>query len=234
MGILFLLTFKNKPNILYFANANSDKSYRFVLIADLALVKYITKYYSKQLGNLKKEVKMDEKFRHLIEIGAGEFEHADGSLINHLEGTKCLLKAWKASEVLQNAGLYHAAYGRLNFKNMFDLSHRKEVAGVIGHDEENIVYHYCTCDKNLFFAQFGQVDLPVFYNRITTKKSVVSNELLQQLCELNAANKTELAINDPVFVTRYSSELADLFSRMHAYLSSSAKRKIQHVFTSHS
>ena len=177
---------------------------------------------------------MDEKFRHLIELGAGEFERADGALITHLEGTRCLLKAWKASEVLQNAGLYHAAYRALSFKNIIDLSQRKEVAGIIGRDAEHIVYHYCACDNNLFSAQFGNVDFPVFYDRITTKKTVISNELLQQLCELDAAKKTELAINNPVFFTQYRSELADLFSRMEVYLSSNAKRKIQHVFTSQS
>ena len=58
---------------------------------------------------------MDEKFRQLIELGAGEFEHVDGLLIAHLEGTRCLLKAWNASEPLQEAGLYHAAYGTSAF-----------------------------------------------------------------------------------------------------------------------
>jgi hypothetical protein len=178
---------------------------------------------------------MDERFRQLIELGAGEFEHANSLLIAHLEGTRCLLKAWKASDVVQDAGLYLAAYGTSNFeKKIFELSHRKEVADVIGNDAENIIYHYCACDKTLFFAQFGQVDLPVFYNRITNKMSTVSSELLQQLCELYAANKTERAINDPGFLTQHGSELVDLFSRMQLFLSFRAQRKIQHVFASQS
>ena len=52
---------------------------------------------------------------------------------------------------------------------------------VIGSDAENIVYHYCACDRDTFFTQFGRVDKPVFYDRITTKQSVLSFELLQQL-----------------------------------------------------
>ena len=89
---------------------------------------------------------MDERFRQLIELGAGEFEHANSLLIAHLEGTRCLLKAWNASDVVQDAGLYLAAYVTSNFeKKIFELSHRKEVADVIGNDAENIIYHYCAC-----------------------------------------------------------------------------------------
>ena len=177
---------------------------------------------------------MDEKFRQLIELGAGEFEHVDGSLIAHLEGTMCLLKAWNASEVLQDAGLYHAAYGTSAFvQNLFELSQRQEVAVVIGSEAENIVYHYCACDRDAFFAQFGQVEKPEFYDRITAKKSTVSFELLQQLCELTAANETEIAINNPDFVAQHGSGLVDLFSRMQTFLSATAQRKIRHVFASH-
>jgi hypothetical protein len=183
---------------------------------------------------LKKGLKMDEKFRQLIELGAGEFEHVDSSLIAHLEGTRCLLKAWNASEVLQDAGLYHAAYGTSAFEqNLFELSQRNEVAIVIGDNAENIVYHYCACDRDTFFAQFGLVDKPMFYDRITTKKSEVSFELLQQLCELTAANETEIAINNQEFVAQHGVRLVDLFGRMQQFLSSSAQRKIQHVFASH-
>jgi hypothetical protein len=176
---------------------------------------------------------MHQKFRQLIELGAGEFEHVDGSLIAHLEGTMCLLKAWNASPVLQNAGLYHAAYGTSAFEqNVFQLSQREEVAVVIGCDAENIVYHYCACDRDAFYAQFGQVDIPVFYDRITTEKSTVSLELLQQLCELTAANEIEIAINNPNFIAQHGPGLVDLFSRMKSFLSPSAQRKIQHFFIS--
>jgi hypothetical protein len=175
---------------------------------------------------------MDKKFRRLIELGAGEFEHVDGSLIAHLEGTRCLLKEWNASSVLQDAGLYHAAYGTSAFvQHLFELAQRKEVATVIGNEAENIVYHYCACDRDAFFTQFGKVDKPIFYNRITTEKSAISSELLQQLCELSAANETEIAINNPDFVVQHGNELVDLFSRMKGFLSLSAQRKIQHVFT---
>lgn len=177
---------------------------------------------------------MDEKFRRLIEVGAGEFEHVDGSLIAHLEGTRCLLKEWNASDVLQEAGLYHAAYGTSAFaQSLFGRCQREEVAAIIGNEAENIVYHYCACDREAFFIQFGQVDKPLFYDRITNEKSNVSGELLQQLCELTAANETEIAINNPDFVAQHRDGLKDLFERMQTFLSASAQRKIRHVFASH-
>jgi hypothetical protein len=176
---------------------------------------------------------MDEKFRQLIELGAGEFEHVNGALISHLEGTRCLLKEWNASDVLQNAGLYHAVYGTSSFvQHLFELAQREEVAVVIGSHAENIIYHYSACDRDTFYAQFGLVDQPAYYNRITTEKLTISNELLQQLCELTAANEIEIAINNPDFVTQHGSGLMDLFSRMQKFLSAGAQRKIQHVFAS--
>jgi hypothetical protein len=174
---------------------------------------------------------MDEKFRQLIELGAGEFEHVDGSLIAHLEGTMCLLKAWNSSKLLQDAGLYHAAYGTSAFEqNLFELSQRQDVAAIIGSEAECIVYHYCACDRDTFFAQFGTVEKPVFYDRITAQTSALSKELLQQLCELTAANETEIAINNPEFVNQHGAGLVDLFRRMQDFLSPAAQRKIQHVF----
>lgn len=174
---------------------------------------------------------MDEKFRRLIELGAGEFEHVDGPLIAHLEGTRCLLKEWHASDVLQEAGLYHAAYGTTAFSHqLFDLSQRKDVAAIIGEQAENIVYHYCACDRESFFAQFGQASSPIFYDRITQSTSVIPDTLVCQLCEITAANETEIATSNPDFLNEHGAELLVLFTRMQDFLSPAAQRKVQHVF----
>jgi hypothetical protein len=176
---------------------------------------------------------MDEKFRQLIELGAGEFEQLNVSVIPHLEGTRCLLKAWNASEILQQAGLYHAAYSNsASGQNIFELSQRAEVAVVIGTEVENIIYHYFACDRDAFYSQFGLTDNPIFYDWVTSKQTAISFELVRQLCELTAANAADLAINNPDFVANNSTKLADLFSRMQGFLSDSAKRKIEYVFAS--
>ena len=174
--------------------------------------------------------KMDKKFQKLIELGAGEFEHVDGSLIAHLEGTRCLLKGWGASIELQDAGLYHAAYGTSAFEpSLLDMTAREQVQRIIGSEAENIVYHYCACDRNVFFAQFGQVNKPEFCNRLTKQKTPLSLILLQQLCELTAANEIDIAINNPNFINQHGTGLLDLFTRMAPFLSANAKRKIQFV-----
>lgn len=37
---------------------------------------------------------MSDKFQALAKLGAGDFDHLDGSLIEHLNGTKDLLQQW--------------------------------------------------------------------------------------------------------------------------------------------
>ena len=174
---------------------------------------------------------MDKKFQKLIELGAGEFEHVDGSLIAHLEGTRCLLKGWGASIELQDAGLYHAAYGTSAFEpSLLDMTAREQVQRIIGSEAENIVYHYCACDRNVFFAQFGHSDNPEFCNRFTKQKTPLSLILLQQLCELTAANEIDIALNNPNFIAQHGVELLDLFTRMESFLTSNAIQKVRYVF----
>lgn len=43
---------------------------------------------------------MDTKFKQLSELGAGDFAHINGNLIDHLRGTEDLLYSWSASKVL--------------------------------------------------------------------------------------------------------------------------------------
>lgn len=174
---------------------------------------------------------MDIKYRKLIELGAGEFEHIKASLIEHLEGTRCLLKSWSASEVLQDAGLYHAAYGTDSFDtNLFDLSKRKDVADIVGVEAETIIYHYCACDRTPFFAQFGQTDEPIFYDRYSSTSYNVKPHLLAELCELTAANEVDIAMLNAEFIQSYGEGLADLFLRMQPFLSAAAMRKVKQVF----
>lgn len=175
---------------------------------------------------------MDEKFRKLIELGAGDFEQADAELIAHLEGTCCLLKEWHAPVELQHAGLYHVAYGTsLTADSLFEISQRQEVVAVIGEKPENIVYHYFACQKTAFFSQFGKIKQPKFYDRLTNKPSDISLELLTQLCELIAAKEIDLAIYNPEYAAKHAKRLIEFFSRMQEFLSLSARRKIDYVFT---
>jgi len=83
---------------------------------------------------------LDEKFQALADLGAGDFEHLDGPLIEHLRGTRALLRQWGARAELQDAGLYHAAYGTAGFsQNLVSLDQRGRIAAIIGDSAEAIV-----------------------------------------------------------------------------------------------
>ena len=147
-----------------------------------------------------KVLSMDKKFKQLSELGAGDFEHIDGVLIDHLVGTQALLKKWNASPILQDAGLYHAAYGTAGFsKNLVSLEQRDMISGIIGKKAEEIVYLYCSCDREYFWPQFSHIDNPVFRNRFTDQQYQLSQRQLLDFCELTAANELEIANNSQEF-----------------------------------
>jgi hypothetical protein len=174
---------------------------------------------------------MDDKFRKLSELGAGDFEHLDGSLIEHLKGTRRLLDEWSASTALKDAGLYHAAYGTAGFdESLVSTNQRHEISQIIGSEAEEIVYQYCACDRKYFFAQIGGSNSALFNNRFTGESYQLSANILMQFCELTAANETEIAIDNPIFITDHGKGLNKLFIKMSPYLSEAAKAKAAIVF----
>lgn len=176
---------------------------------------------------------MSDKFQLLAELGAGEFEHLDGSLIEHLSGTKVLLQQWGATRELQDAGLCHAAYGTDGFKqNLVSTEQRDKITAVIGEEAEEIVYQYCACDRKSFFSRVGKETEPEFTNRFTDGSYHLSNQMLRDFCELTAANEMEIAIDNPEFVKLHGEGLCQLFKNMTPYLSSSAQKMAAEVFGS--
>ncbi|HCZ9276738.1 TPA: hypothetical protein O4G40_003229 [Vibrio alginolyticus] len=138
-----------------------------------------------------------DKFGMLQELGAGDFKHLNGSLEVHLKGTEQVLINWGSSELLQIAGLFHAAYGTADFdENMVSLSQRQEIARIIGNDEEALVYLYCSCDRKYVFPQFGKVLEIQFKDRFTGS----------------------------TFKLKYGAELFELFQGMDSYLSTEARK----------
>ncbi len=173
---------------------------------------------------------MDVKFKKLAELGVEEFEHIDGSLLEHLNNTKALLQQWEAPSDLQDAGLYHAVYGTDGFDEiMVSIKRRNEVADIIGKSAEEIVYQYCACDRKHFFANVGD-DEPKFINRFSKESYYLTLEMLKDFCELTAANEIEIAIDNPAFLAEHGSGLLSIFSKMSPYLSLKAQAKVMEVF----
>lgn len=171
---------------------------------------------------------MDENFLRLQALGAGDFEHLNGSLIEHLQGTQHLLQDWNASSVLQNAGLYHAAYGTAGFdEKLLSLDKRHEIAEIIGKDAEELVYIYCACDRDIFFPQFYTNTQVIYTNRFTQEKYILPSKLLRDFCELTAANELELASTSGDFLKAYGTTLYQLFTHMRPYLTEKAWKHAQ-------
>lgn len=177
------------------------------------------------------ENQMNDKFQALAELGAGDFEHLDGSLIEHLNGTKKLLQHWGASSVLQDAGLYHAVYGTAGFdQHLVSTDQRSKIASIIGDAAEAIAYQYCACDRKSFFPMFSTHQTPLFSNRFTGEYYYLPADTLRDFCELTAANETEIAIDNDEFIKQYGQGLCGLFTNMAPYLSTFARRKTAKVF----
>jgi Domain of unknown function (DUF6817) len=176
---------------------------------------------------------VNEKFLKLSELGAGDFDHIDGNLIDHLQGTQNLLKEWSASSILQDAGLYHAAYGTAGFnESLVAVEKRDEISKVIGHEAENIVYLYCACDRDFFWPQIGLVSNPIFKNRFTGNTSQLTSRQLHEFCELTVANEIEIAIDNPSFITQYGQSLYTTFLNMSGFITKPANAAVQSVLGS--
>ena len=173
---------------------------------------------------------MDEKFKQLSELGAADFAHINGSLIDHLKGTKDLLCSWSASQVLQDAGLYHAAYGTAGFEEqMVAADQREKIAQIIGPNAEEIVYQYCACDRDYYWPQLGLIEYPKFRNRFTLETYQLELQAVKDFCELTVANELEIAMGSVDFVTQHGRGLLKLFTRMAPLLSPSANRAATRV-----
>ncbi len=135
-----------------------------------------------------------------------------------------VLKSWGSSELLQMAGLFHAAYGTAGFdEQMVSLNQRQEIARVIGEDEEALVYLYCSCDRDFVLPQFGKTEDIQFKDRFNGFLLPLDESKAKLFCELTVANELELVFANEEFKGKYGAELLELFQGMDNYLSSEAR-----------
>ena len=175
---------------------------------------------------------MNLKFEELKKLGAGEFEHLNGSLIEHLDATYNLLKEWGASEWLCDAGLYHAAYGTDGFdSSVVELSHRNMIARIIGQSAEEIVYLYCACDRSFVFSDFNAGEPINFRNRFTMREFSLTNEQAMNFCELTVANELELVLASDEFKQKHGRGLFDLFTKMAPLLGEVANKSVNDLLS---
>ena len=169
---------------------------------------------------------MNEKFRQLAKLGAADFQHLNGSLIEHLKGTRYLLASWSAPQTLQDAGLYHAAYGTAGFsQQMVSVKQRSRIAAIIGSSAEKIVYQYCACDRDYFWPKLSLENNPYFRNRFNGEIYKLDTQMLKDFCELTVANELEIESKQPGLIT-FGGELHKLFLAMRPLLSPAANNSV--------
>ena len=174
---------------------------------------------------------MDFKLQKLKEFGAGGFEHVDGTLWDHLLGTRDILADWGASTMLQDAGLFHACYSTAGFgEQLVELEQRNRIIEVIGEQAENIVYHYCACDRELFYPRFSETTTPKFTNRFNGEDYFLDDALLKDFCELTVANEIEIAVGNDKFIGKHGASRYRIYKAMSGYLSNSAINRVEKIF----
>jgi len=174
---------------------------------------------------------MNQKINKLTELGAGNFDHIDGTLMQHLVGTRDILTSWGASAQLQDAGLFHASYSTAGFRNrLVALDQRQQITDLIGKDAEKIVYEYCACDREVLYPRLGINSDPKFANRFTGEEYYLDPVLLKSFCELTVANEVEIAIGNPGFVQKHGAARHKIYRNMSTLLSEPAKAAIESVF----
>lgn len=133
----------------------------------------------------------------LLVLGADDSDHVNGSLLSHLKGTHALLSDWGNRDALCVAGLYHAVYATHGFHQaLVDVDDRDALRAQIGTDAENIVYHFCACDRDDFYPRIGREPMPAFRDRFTETTFALPEPLLRDLLELTMANEAEIAIRE--------------------------------------
>ena len=167
-----------------------------------------------------------DKFTLLKNLGAGDFKHLNGDLETHLTATQRILANWGASENLQTAGLFHAAYGTAGFDdNMVSLEQRQSIAEVIGEEAEALVYLYCACDRKYVFDRLkhASTQQPIaFRDRFSGAECQLTQAQAQSFCELTVANELELVISSETFKQKHGKALLNLFETMNQYLTTMA------------
>lgn len=162
-------------------------------------------------------------FAELQAMDAGEFEHLNGTLATHLQGTEALLRAWNAREALCIAGLYHAAYGTDGFNPaLTGLEGRQRISDMIGSESEALVYLYGACNRAEFYPRIGTDAQLVFCDRFRNSEYAISLRQLEDLCELILANELEIASGSAAFRARHGASLSRLFERMDGLASRAA------------
>ena len=125
---------------------------------------------------------IDEKSKidFLKSIGCDKELHSGTTLLEHLIGTRDIVKERGGSEYLQDACLFHSVYGTKKFNHQ-STKDREKVKSLIGEKAEELVFIFSMCPipradkiKNMYRGQI-QEDLLAMDKANDDEQSITSN-----------------------------------------------------------
>ena len=136
---------------------------------------------------------IDEKSKidFLKSIGCDKELHSGTTLLEHLIGTRDIVRERGGSEYLQDACLFHSVYGTQKFDYQ-STSDREKVKSLIGEKAEELVYIFSMCP----------------YPRVNKINNMYRGQIQEDLLTMDEANEDEqLLVSD----VRINTKLSKLF-----------------------
>jgi Aspartyl/Asparaginyl beta-hydroxylase len=93
----------------------------------------------------------------LLAAGADRFRHAHGrSLMDHLLGTRDIMRRWLQPQLLQDAAAFHSVYSTEVYRSqLLTRTQREEVAAVIGERAERLAFLFGALPRRELFELVG-------------------------------------------------------------------------------
>lgn len=152
--------------------------------------------------------------------GAQTIAHPGGTLLAHLDRVRESLARWGSGEVVQLAGLCHAAYGTVGFDTaLLKLSERDVLAEVIGIPAERLVYLYGSCDRRRTYPGLSEPGPIAFHDRFTDRTLFPDPAAVRAFLEITVANELDVAEHNAALAEQIGPWLRRLLSDCHAMLS---------------
>jgi len=120
----------------------------------------------------------------LVEVGTKDSPHGQSTLYDHLVGTWSILKEFKCSEDICNAGLFHSIYGtQVYLPSTIPIKDREVVQDLIGKTAENLVYlfHITPPDR---YESFVNMSEPTRSDLMTIEYANAKEQLGKYLADI--------------------------------------------------
>ena len=126
-------------------------------------------------------IMVEQAVQLLEKLGAANKRHSSRSLMDHLLGTRLVLRRWQTDPAVQMAGMFHSVYDTRAYQAGFSLS-REDLRHVIGYRSEKLVWHF----RNIhLFERATMLREPVLVAKLSPA--------LADLFTIGAANLVEQA-----------------------------------------